>query len=142
MRVLVGVMCCALLAGCSAFTFGDDPVEVPLAEAEDFGRIDVPDGVAVLKVMRTHFQDTLYAVALRATSREAEMMLRNSKFTEPFRPVQDPATLSAIAGPPLSSATNVKEAQDHVEKPWVYRNIVQDVRSPDEVHLHISLFNT
>ncbi|AKC37660.1 Uncharacterised protein [Mycolicibacterium phlei] len=142
MRVLVGVMFCALLAGCSVFTFGDDPVEVPLAEAEAFGRIDVPNGVAVLKVRRTHFQDTLYAVVLRATARDVDMMLRNSKFTEPFRPVQNPATLTVIAGPPLSGATNVKEAQDHVEKPWVYRTIVQDVRSPDEVYLHISLFNT
>lgn len=88
MRVLVGVMFCALLAGCSVFTFGDDPVEVPLAEAEAFGRIDVPDGVAVLKVRRTHFQDTLYAVVLRATARDVDMMLRNSKFTGLFRPVQ------------------------------------------------------
>jgi hypothetical protein len=142
MRAWVGLVLCALLAGCSLFTFGDEKAEVPIAQAEAFGRIDLPQGVQVLKVLRTHFQDTLYEVALRATARDVETMLRNSKFTEPFRLVPDPSALTVIAGPSMSGATNVKEAQDHVEKPWVYRHIVQDIRSPDEVYLHVKLFNT
>ncbi|OHT83321.1 hypothetical protein [Mycobacteroides saopaulense] len=142
MRVLAGLISCTLLAGCSLFTFGDEKVEVPIAQAEAFGRIDLPEGVQVLKVLRTHFQDTLYEVALRTTSRGVATILRNSHFTASFHPVQDPTTLKVIAGPPMSSATNVTQAQDHVEKPWVYRGIVQDIRSPEEVYLHMNLFDT
>ncbi|MBN7413023.1 hypothetical protein [Mycobacteroides abscessus] len=141
MRVLVGLLLCALLAGCS-LDFGPTDVEVPVAEAQAFGRIDIPAGVQVLKVRMDHGIDTIYRVVVRASEHQVGTILRNSKFTEPFRPVPDPSALTVIAGPPLSGAANVTEAQDHVEKPWVYRHVVQDIRSPDEVYLHMSLFNT
>ncbi|WP_078311656.1 MULTISPECIES: hypothetical protein [unclassified Mycobacterium] len=141
MRAWVGLAVCALLAGCS-LDFGPTDVEVPVEEAEAFGRIDIPAGLQVLKVRMDHGIDTRYRVALRVSERDVATILRKSTFTAPFRPVNNPSSMTVIAGPPLSTATNVKEAQDHVEKPWVYRDIVQDIRSPDEVYLHISLFNT
>ncbi len=141
MRAWVGLVLCALLAGCS-LDFGPTDVEVPVEEAEAFGRIDIPAGLQVLKVQMDHGIDTCYRVALRVSERDVATILRKSTFTVPFRPVKNPSSMTVIAGPPLSTATNVKEAQDHVEKPWVYRDIVQDIRSPDEVYLHISLFNT
>lgn len=141
MRALVGLVLCALLAGCS-LDFGPTGVEVPVAEAEAFGRISISTGVQVLRVRMDHGIDTSYRVVLRANESDVRTMLRNSVFTAPFRPVPDPSTLMVIAGPPMSSATNVKQAQDHVENPWVYRDIVQDTRSPEEVYLHINLFTT
>ncbi|TDZ98627.1 hypothetical protein [Mycobacteroides salmoniphilum] len=141
MRTWVGLVLCALLAGCS-LDFGPTDVEVPVEEAAAFGRIDIPAGLQVLKVRMDRGIDTRYRVALRVSERDVETILRKSKFTEHFLPVKDPSAMTVIAGPPLSSAINVVEAQDHLEKPWVYRDIVQDIRSADEVYLHISLFNT
>lgn len=137
----VGLVLCALVAGCS-LDFGPTDVEVSVEEAEAFGRIDLPARSHVLKVRMDHGIDTGYRVALRVSERGVETILRNSNFTAPFHPVKNPSSMSVIAGPPLSNATNVKEAQDHVENPWVYRDIVEDIRSPDEVYLHINLFNT
>lgn len=141
MRVLTGLVLCTLLAGCS-LDFGPTDVEVPVEEAEAFGKVDIPDGVDVLKVRMDHGIDTRYEVALRVTERDVETILRNSRFSAPFLMVKDPSTMTFIAGLPMSSATNVAQARDHIEKPWVYRDIVQDIRSPDEVYLHIVLFNT
>ncbi|TDZ80527.1 hypothetical protein DE4585_00444 [Mycobacteroides salmoniphilum] len=141
MRAVVGLALCVLLAGCS-LDFSPTDVEVPVEEAEAFGRIDIPAGLQVLEVRMDRGIDTRYRVALRVSERDVETILRKSKFTEHFLPVKDPSAMTVIAGPPLSSATKVMAAQGHVEKPWVYRDIVQDIRSSDEVYLHISLFNT
>ncbi|WP_065054432.1 hypothetical protein [Mycolicibacterium fortuitum] len=57
----------------------------------------------------------------------------------------NPAAVAAETGPQLSDAPDPRYAQDRVTTkagPTVYRDVIVDERSPDEVYVHLSIFTT
>lgn len=111
--------------------------------AAQFGDVVVPPGVEVLAVDSDSGIDTRYRLALRTT--DAHLPALVSQFMAQPQPSQIPRTTPVIAGPELSTAPNPLYAQDRVTTKagrTVYREIVVDERSPDEVYVHLTMYTT
>ncbi|MEV0671418.1 hypothetical protein [Mycobacterium sp. NPDC050441] len=137
-----------LFTGCStpdASPTGDrSPVgQVSAATAAEFGDVALPAGSEVLGADSDSGIDTRYRLALRMTAAQLRELL--SQFKEQPRASEIPRTTPVIAGPQLSDAPNPLYAQDRVTTTagrTVYRDIIVDERSPDEVYVHLSMFTT
>lgn len=141
------VLC--LLAAILLFTTGCGPGEnrpgtqVSPDTAAQFGDVVIPPGVEVLSVDSDSGIDTRYRLALRTTAAHLPALV--SQFTAQPQPSQIPRTTPVIAGPELSTAPNPLYAQDRVTTKagrTVYREIVVDERSPDEVYVHLAMYTT
>ncbi|NKZ12908.1 hypothetical protein HGA11_18210 [Mycolicibacterium septicum DSM 44393] len=138
-----------LLAAILLFTTGCGPganrpgTQVSPDTAAQFGDVVVPPGVEVLAVDSDSGIDTRYRLALRTTAAHLPALV--SQFTDRPQPSQIPRTTPVIAGPELSTAPNPLYAQDRVTTKagrTVYREIVVDERSPDEVYVHLAMYTT
>lgn len=111
--------------------------------AAQFGDVVVRPGVEVLAVDSDSGIDTRYRLALRTT--DAHLPALVSQFTARPQPSQIPRSTPVIAGPELSTAPNPLYAQDRVTTKagrTVYREIIVDERSPDEVYVHLAMYTT
>ncbi|MDF3341497.1 hypothetical protein P3H80_29030 [Mycolicibacterium septicum] len=111
--------------------------------AAQFGDVVVPPGVEVLAVDSDSGIDTRYRLALRTTAAHLPALV--SQFTARPQPSHIPRTTPVIAGPELSTAPNPLYAQDRVTTKagrTVYREIIVDERSPDEVYVHLAMYTT
>lgn len=120
-----------------------DGGQVSAATAAGFGDVALPAGVVVLGVDSESGIDTRYRLALRMNVAQLRQLL--AQFEEQPHASELPRTTPVIAGPPLSAAPNPLYAQDRVTTKagrTVYRDIIVDERSPDEVYVHLSMFTT
>jgi hypothetical protein len=141
MRILVAVLALVGLTACSG-----DTATVPTAaqEATSFGRLTLPPGVEVLGVSSDNGRETLYELSLRATAAQRDELLRASHFTTPVLPTLFHGDRDVIAGPPLSTATDLRFARDTIETDdgRVVREVLEDRRSSDDVYVHLAMFTT
>lgn len=117
-----------------------DGGQVSAATAAGFGDVALPAGLVVLGV---DSDDTRYRLALRMDAAQLRELL--AQFEEQPHASELPRTTPVIAGPPLSAAPNPLYAQDRVTTKagrTVYRDVIVDERSPDEVYVHLSIFTT
>jgi hypothetical protein len=141
LRILVILVSMILLTACT-----DDSANVPTSaqEAVLFGGLTLPPGVEVLGVSAESGMDTLYELSLRATVAQRDELLRRSNFTTPVLPTRYHSDRDVIAGPPLSTATDLRYAQDTIdtEHGRVVREVLEDRRSIDDVYVHLAMFTT
>ncbi|MGA5543305.1 hypothetical protein ACPCIR_15750 [Mycobacterium sp. NPDC051198] len=120
-----------------------DGGQVSAATAAEFGDVALPAGVDVLGVDSESGIDTRYRLALRMNAAQLRELL--SQFQEQPQASELPRTTPVIGGPPLSAAPNPMYAQDRVTTKagrTVYRDVIVDERSPDEVYVHLAIFTT
>ena len=120
-----------------------DDGQVSAATAAGFGDVTLPAGVDVLGVDSDSGIDTRYRLALRMNAAQLRELL--SQFEAQPQPSELPRTTPVIAGPELSTAPNPLYAQDRVTTKagrTVYRDVIVDERSPDEVYVHLAIFTT
>lgn len=115
---------------------------VPVREAAAFGRIVVPPGVEVLGASVFDQIETRYEIALRMRENDVQPLLTASGFSKKFAHFTVDPDRPVIAGPPLSTATSLWYEQDQIaneQNASVVRDFFVDIRSPDEVYVHIFL---
>lgn len=120
-----------------------DGGQVSAATAAEFGDVALPAGADVLGVDSDSGIDTRYRLALRMNAVQLRELL--SQFEEQPRVSEIPRTTPVIAGPPLSDAPHPRYAQDRVTTKagrTVYRDVIVDERSADEVYVHLAMFTT
>lgn len=117
--------------------------QVSAATASEFGDVTLPGGAEVLGADSDSGIDTRYRLALRMNTAQLRELL--SQFKEQPQASEIPRATPVIAGPPLSDAPNPLYAQDRITTKagrTVYRDIIVDERSPDEVYVHLAMFTT
>ena len=113
-------------------------------DAEAFGRIVIPPGSEVLATSVDRGIDTRYQMTVRMQPGQVRQLLQASHFTEPLIGGDYGRQIAANAGPPMSTATSLRYAQDRIDTPehgTVTREIFEDTR-PDAVYVHICAFTT
>lgn len=107
-----------------------------------FGELVLPPDVEVLAASRTDEPIKNYLLTLRVTPAQLDELLAKSNFTDPRKPNQYASGHPILTGPPLSSATDLRYAQDSVdtEHGLVHREVIEDHQSPDEIYVHLTLF--
>jgi cell division protein FtsN len=72
-------------------------------------------------------------------------LLAKSGFTAPVTSSDYGKDRAVVGGPPMSSATDLRYAQDRVDTvdhQGVVRELFEDHRSPDEIYVHLFMFTT
>ncbi len=133
-----------LFSACSTSPGGRSPSGPVSAEtAAGFGDVVIPPGVEVLGTDSDSGIDTRYRLALRMNAAQLREFL--SQFEQQPRSSEIARTTAVLVGPQLSGAPDPRYAQDRVTTkagPTVYRDVIVDERSPDEVYVHLSIFTT
>lgn len=113
-------------------------------DAEAFGRIVIPPGAQVLATTVDRGIDMRYQMTVHMQPDQVRQLLQESHFTEPLNPSDYGTQIAANAGPPMSTATSLRYAQDRIDTPEhgaVTREIFEDVRA-EGVYVHIFAFTT
>lgn len=113
-------------------------------EASAFSGIVIPENAAVLDARSENGLDTLYRLTISTDPQGLDLLLAESKFTEPLTQVPE-VTETAIAGPPLETSPSILKATDiyrNTDGKSVNRIIVVDERDPSTRFVHIKLFDT
>lgn len=113
-------------------------------DAEAFGRILIPPGAQVLATTVDRGIDMRYQMTVHMQPDQVRQLLQESHFTEPLNPSDYGKQIAANAGPPMSTATSLRYAQDRIDTPEhgaVTREIFEDVRA-EGVYVHIFAFTT
>lgn len=143
--LFVAVLALVCAAACTGSTEERKAMPVSAAQAAEFGEVTLPDGVDVIGTSTDGAIDTRYELALRVNAAQLADLLAKSRFTTPVTPSDYGKDRKVIAGPSLSTATDLRYAQDRVDTPdhgTVTREIFEDHRSPDEVYVHLFMFTT
>jgi len=139
-----------LVCACAtARTGGDDErqdtMPVSADEAAQFGDVTLPAGAEVLGTSTDGAIDTRYELALRMNATQLNELLTKSRFTTAVTPSEYGRDRTVVGGPPMSSATDLRYAQDRVDTAdhgTVTREVFEDHRSPDEIYVHLFMFTT
>jgi hypothetical protein len=136
---------CAGATACSDSIDERQQTPVPADEAAGFGEVMLPAGAKVLGTSTDGAIDTRYELALRVDTAQLAELLAKSRFTTPVTPSDYGRERNVVAGPPMSTATDLRYAQDRVDTADygpVTREIFEDHRSPDEIYVHLFMFTT
>jgi hypothetical protein len=149
MNRLVVLLVAALSVICAAACTGgvDDRHATPVSadEAARFGGVSLPDDVEILGASTEGAIDTLYELALRVTAAQLHELIAKSHFITPATSSDYGKDRPVLGGPPMSSATDLRYAQDRVDTidhQGVVRELFEDHRSPDEIYVHLFMFTT
>lgn len=136
---------CAGVTACTGSNDERQTMPVSADEAAQFGEVSLPAGAEVLGTSTDGAIDTRYELALRVNTAQLDELLAKSGFTTEVAPSAYGKERRVIAGPPMSSATDLRYAQDRVDTTdhgTVTREVFEDHRSPDEIYVHLFMFTT
>lgn len=149
MNRVVILLVVALTVICAAACTGikDERHAMPVSadEAAQFGGLSLPDGAEVLGTSTDGAIDTRYELALRVNAGQLHELLAKSRFNAPVTSTDYGKERKVVGGPPMSSATDLRYAQDRidtVDHETVTRELFEDHRSPDEIYVHLFMFTT
>ena len=143
--LLLAVLTAICATACTGSNDERHAMPVSADEAAQFGGVSLPAGAEVLGTSTDGTIDTRYELALRVNAAQLDELLANSRFTAPVAPSDYGKERKVVGGPPLSSATDLRYAQDRVDTvdhPNVTRELFEDHRSPDEIYVHLFMFTT
>lgn len=143
--VLVAALASICATACTSSHDSRQPTPVSADEAARFGGVTLPAGAEVLGASTDGAIDTRYELALRVTAAQLRELLAKSHFATPVTSSEYGKDLEVVGGPPLSSATDLRYAQDRVDTvdhEGVTRELFEDRRSADEIYVHLFMFTT
>jgi hypothetical protein len=143
--VVAVTLACGSATGCTGSTAPRQTLPISADEAAQFGELTLPEGVEVLGTSSDGAIDTRYELSLRVDEKQLAALLKGSRFTAAVAPSNYGRERTVVAGPPMSSATDLRYGQDRVvtaDHGIVTRDVFEDHRSPGEIYVHLSLFTT
>lgn len=144
-RIVILLVAAICATACTGSNDGRQPTPVSAAEAARFGGVTLPAGSEILGASTDGAIDTRYELALRVTAAQLRELLATSHFTTPVTSSVYGKDLEVVGGPPMSTATDLRYAQDRVDTvdhEGVTRELFEDHRSPDEIYVHLFMFTT
>lgn len=143
--ILLAAALTVMCPACAGSTVGRHAAPVSADEAARFGGLSLPEGAEILGAATDGAIDTRYDLALRVTPAQLHELLAKSHFTVPVTPSEYGKELEVVGGPPMSSATDLRYAQDRldtVDHEGIVRELFEDHRSPGEIYVHLFMFTT
>jgi hypothetical protein len=119
-----------------------DYVDSTVADAKEFGKLVIPEGVWVLNAEYDHGLDTIYRLAIVTDPDGLRRLLAESGFTTPFEKMKIKSKAGETTGPRLSTSQSVLWAQDrfrNADEETIGRTFLIDERSASLRMVHVTI---